>query len=279
MNAFGYHPYGFVYEPEQDAATVSNGFAFRGAEIMHQILVQYGIDYIPIWATEFNWLRDWTEDGGLPHHCIDYYETWFGWMQVTGAQQADYLVRAFEYADENWPWMHAMFVWNLDWHDYHTWDCEAARYFSIRRDNGTSLGLPTLAYSSMISMTKRPGPFAPRLHIAPQSLLLLADVDESGVIVSGVRVRNAGYRTLDWTAAADLAGDIVPTLPVTAGTQGEPISLLLDTTGLVTGTYLGAITVTATASDVQNSPLYVGIEVRVIPEVWHAFLPLTQRNW
>jgi hypothetical protein len=51
-------------------------------------------------------------------------------MDVPELQQADYFTRAFQYADENWPWMGPMIVWNLDWHDY-GWLCDPARYFSV----------------------------------------------------------------------------------------------------------------------------------------------------
>ena len=66
LDAFGYHPYGFIYEPEVDPLAVSNGFAFRGAEVMRDLLVAHGLESKPVWATEFGWLRDPTEDGPLP---------------------------------------------------------------------------------------------------------------------------------------------------------------------------------------------------------------------
>ena len=51
FDAFGYHPYGFAYEPEIDAHTVSNTFAFRGVEIMHDLLEERNLGHKPIWAT------------------------------------------------------------------------------------------------------------------------------------------------------------------------------------------------------------------------------------
>ena len=98
-------------------------------------------------------------------------------MDVPEVQQADYITRAFQYADENWPWMGAMFVWNLDWYDYN-WLCEPSRYFSIRKDDGTNLGAPALAYDALIAMDKRAGHFGPRLAVEPAALTFLADVDD-----------------------------------------------------------------------------------------------------
>ena len=46
-----------------DPDQVSNGFTFRGAEKMHAILAANGQADMPVWATEFNWLRKSTDDG------------------------------------------------------------------------------------------------------------------------------------------------------------------------------------------------------------------------
>jgi hypothetical protein len=277
MDAFGYHPHGFAYEPERDPAAVENGFAFRGVEVMRQILLTHGLGEMPIWATEFGWIRDPSLDGRPECHEIAGYEFWFGWMDVSESQQADYLVRAFQYADENWPWMQGIFVWNLDWHNYN-WSCEASRFFSIRRDDGSDLGAPTSAYWALAAMEKRPAPFTPRLSIRPEALLFLADVNDPGPVNSMAVVRNAGYRTLSWTATADPAGEIVPTLPISAGAQGDSLWVRVDTGGLVTGTYSGAVTVTATASDVLDSPMRLPLELRILPQIERCFLPTVIRS-
>lgn len=279
MDAFGYHPYGFAYPPEEDAAQVSNGFAFRGAEVMHQILVDNGLAEMPVWATEFNWLRNPSEDGALPSWCHRFpvFEDNFGWMLVSEAQQADYLRRAYQYADENWPWMHGMFVWNLDWHNYN-WLCEPSRYFSIRRNDGTDLGAPTQAYTTLIAMPRRPAAFVPRLRLQPNQLVLLADVDEPRALAAGAQVRNGGYRTFDWTAEVDPNGQIVPALLQASGTEGALLSLTVDTSGLPIGVYSGAVTVTATTSDVLDSPAFLPVEVHVVAELWAVHLPLVLRG-
>lgn len=275
FDAFGYHPYGFAYAPETDPHTVSNGFAFRGAEVMHDLLEQYDLGHKPLWATEFNWLREWEY---MPSHCRDDYEDSFGWMEVSEVQQASYITWAFGYADENWPWMGAMFVWNLDWHNYN-WLCEPSRYFSVRKDNGTDEGVPALAYSALISMTKRPGYFGPRLAVAPTALTFLADVDEPGVFTTTLRPWNAGYRVLTWTATVSLGMQVTPTLAITTGLQGSPLTVTVDTTGYATGTFTGGITVTATTTDVLDAPQAVPVTLLVVPEVYRAYLPITPRSW
>jgi len=278
MDAFAHHPYGFAYEPERDPTTVENTFTFRNTEILRQILVQHGLEDMRVWATEFNWIRYPAEDGDAYCHQDPVYEHWFGWMDVSAQTQADYLVRAFRYADEHWPWMHVMTIWNLDWHNY-GWPCEPSRYFSIRQYDGSDLGAPSPAYWAFAALEKRPGPFEPQLKVQPDRLLWLADVDEPAVFTTTVMVRNVGYHLLSWTAAADQAGGIVPTLPVTTGAQGEPLTIEVDTKGLEIGSYAGTVTVTAMITDVLNSPCPVSLEVRVVPEVLRLYIPLTSREW
>jgi len=293
FDAFGYHPYGFAYAPETDPDSVSNGFAFRSVEVMHDLLEEHNLGHKPVWATEFSWLRDPSYDDGydgvVPGGCHSRpeYRDVFDWMDVPEVQQANYITRAFQYADENWPWMGAMFVWNLDWHDY-GWLCEPSRYFSVRKDDGTDPGAPALAYSALISMTKRPGYFGPRLSVKPAALTFLADVDEPGVITATLRPWNAGYRVFTWTASVavglqvtgtgTVGVQVTPTLAITTGLQGTPLTVTVDSTGYTTGTYIGSITVTATTTDVLDAPRVVPVTLFVVPEVYRVYLPVALRS-
>lgn len=302
FDAFGYHPYGFAYAPETDPGSVSNGFAFRGAEVMRDFLEQHGLGHKPIWATEFSWLRDPSADGPIPEWChrIPEYEDNFGWMDVPEVQQANYITRAFRYADENWPWMGAMFVWNLDWYDY-GWPCDPARYFSVLKvdyttgydpcgslppavcatalayDASPAAYTTTLAYDALAAMEKRPGYFGPRLAVEPAALTLLADVDEPGLITTTLRSWNAGYRVLTWTATVALGMQVTPTLALTTGLQGTVLTLTVDSIGYPTGTFTGSITVTATTTDVLDTPQIVPVTLLVVPEVYRVYLPVTLR--
>lgn len=302
FDAFGYHPYGFVYEPEIDPYSVSNGFAFRGAEVMHSLMEQYGLGYKSIWATEFSWLRDDDDYEGVPSSCNSEYEARSGWMEVSEQQQADYFTRAFQYADENWAWMGPMFVWNLDWHDYHLWDCEESRFFSILKTTLSAQSLlppassqaefrlspdgvwyrldtyHTLAYDALAAMEKRPGSLAPRLVVKPTALTFLIDVDEPGVYTATLHPSNGGYQTLTWTASVATGRQVTPTLAITSGFQTTPLTVTVDTTGYVTGTFTGSITVTATTTDVLDSPQVVPVTLLVVPEVSRAYLPAVFRS-
>jgi len=318
FDAFGYHPYGFAYEPERALDELppdddGNGFAFRGVEVMHDLLEQHGLDDKPIWATEFSWLREPREDGADPWWChrIDDYEDNFGWMDVPEVQQADYITRAFQYADENWPWMGAMFVWNLDWYDY-GWLCDPARYFSVLKIDYTDYspflaldGLSeqlarwaevegqgddvfvdaqpapyttTLAYDALVAMEKRPVGFGPRLAVEPPALTFLADVDEPGPRTGVVVPLNAGFGVFTWTATVAVGMQVTPTLAITTGLQGTPLTVTVDSTGYSTGTFTGVISVTSTTTGVLDAPQAVPVTLLVVPEVYGVYLPIALRS-
>jgi hypothetical protein len=321
FDAFGYHPYGFAYEPERALDDLppednGNGFAFRGAEVMHDLLGQHDLGDTPIWATEFSWLRDPNDDGAVPGWCHrrPEYENSVGWMDVPELQQADYFARAFQYADENWPWMGPMFVWNLDWHDF-GWLCDPARYFSVLKidyteytpltvpgelmgDVGIWPGCPdligslsesdlessdipytsTLAYDALAAMEKRPAGLGPRLAIVPSALRFLADVDEPGLHTGVLVPLNTGFGVLTWTATVSAGMPVTPTLAVTTGLQGMPLTVTVDSTGYSTGTFTGSITVSGTTTGVRDAPQAVEVTLYVVPEVYRAYLPATLRS-
>jgi hypothetical protein len=107
FDVLGAHPYGFGHAHED--ATSNPTLCFRRVEQYRTVMPQYGDVAKPIWATRVRWIAEPPPsrlDGG---GC----DGWW-WQRVSTQQQADYLVRAFQYAQTNWPWMGAMLVWNMD---------------------------------------------------------------------------------------------------------------------------------------------------------------------
>jgi hypothetical protein len=116
VDGIGAHPYGFANPPDeswQDSAHVASShndhpsFFFRDTlEDYHAIMTAYGDTGRQIWVTEFGWPS--TERMGRMDAT--------GWeygRQVSEAQQADYVVRAFRMGEER-PWVGPMFLWNLN---------------------------------------------------------------------------------------------------------------------------------------------------------------------
>ena len=104
FDLLGVHAPGFLYAPEispEEVAANHDGhrfFCFRHVEDLREIMVQYSDGDKQVAVLEMGWTID-------PVH-PDY-----AWFAVTPEQQADYLVRAFAYARDNWsPWVGPMVV-------------------------------------------------------------------------------------------------------------------------------------------------------------------------
>ena len=291
FDVFSIHPYGFAYEPETNPYSVSNNFCFRNAELQYAILQEYGYDGRPVWATEFGWLRASSEDGVFPGWCSccdGIYRSTVGWIEVTEAQQADYLVRAFQYADQNWPWMHGMFLWNLDWYD-EGWLCEPSRYYSIMKvdysgdwdpntDDHTYHPWFSEAHESVGDMEKRPAELNPKLRVTPGKFTAATGISETLNVTFTAWVDNPWYYSLSWTAAADTGQTVVPTLHTGSGSQGSALVFSITHAPLTPGTYTGGITITTTPSDTVGSPYYVPITHMAWETIHRVYLPLVARE-
>jgi hypothetical protein len=231
FDVFGYHPFGFAYSPETDPDSVSNNFAFRGAEDLRRIMLDYGLDNVKMWATEFGWIRGPDADGmGWCKLVADFNDS-FGWMLVSPLEQADYLSRAFAYADAHWPWMEAMFVWNLDWNDQ-GWQCDHIRFFSLRYVSGEL----TPAYEALATMEKRPGPVGCRLWVEPQQFVYWAELSVPRHITERVMLQDwGGCDPITWTARLHPSNTLHLTLPVTQGHLGQALPFSLNTGAFLTG--------------------------------------------
>ncbi len=134
LDAVGYNTLGFGanYDaaPDVDGGTpetnCANGLCFRSVEKAYAIIQSRGLAK-PVWVTGVGWLI------APPSSCLSD-PRWQGRTGeiVTPTQQSDNLVGAFRYARLHWPWMKAMFVFNLDfnlapWYD----ECEPMRYYSV----------------------------------------------------------------------------------------------------------------------------------------------------
>ncbi len=134
LDVVGYNTLGFGtdYDAVPDvndgtsATNCADGRCFRSVEKVHTIMESHSLDK-PIWITEVGWLT------APPSSCLSDLR-WLGRAGeiVTPVRQSGNLVGAFRYARFHWPWLKAMFVFNLDfnmapWYD----ECEPMRYYSI----------------------------------------------------------------------------------------------------------------------------------------------------
>ena len=187
FDAFGYHPYGYNLPPEADPD--KHELVFRRTEKIRALLEQHGI-FKQIWLTEFGWLRDPAEDGV---NCSDSDPdfTGFAWLRVSGEKQADYLVHAFQYADQNWPWAGPMFVWNLNWQQQ-TWlsTCSNQRWFALLKPNGD----PTIAYRKLQAMERHYSDYQPHLQLQTDAMTAKISMECLHRIPLGkFTITNTGY--------------------------------------------------------------------------------------
>jgi len=146
LDAVGSHPYGGNYAPDTPRSQVNIPVYFRRAEEQHQVALDNG-DTSPLWSTEFGWV---VQTGcNLGEH---------EWMKVTEAQQAEYLAAAYAYAEENWPWMGPMFLFNLDFATVYWYqECDPMRWYSITyRQNPYDGGSPILKRPAFYSLRDMP---------------------------------------------------------------------------------------------------------------------------
>ena len=119
FDLLGVHAPGFLYPPEtapDKVAEMHDGhrfFCFRHVEDLREIMVRYGDAEKQVAVLEMGWTSDPVNPA-------------YAWYAVTEEQKADYLVRAFRYAKENWsPWIGLMTVisiadpeWTEEDHQY-----------------------------------------------------------------------------------------------------------------------------------------------------------------
>jgi hypothetical protein len=109
FDLLGAHAPGFRAPPEVSPAEAASNpeyggqrfFCFRHVEDLREVMLRYGEEEKQIAILEMGWTSD-------PHNS-DY-----AWFAVSEEQKADYLVRAFRYAQEHWrPWIGPMFVLSI----------------------------------------------------------------------------------------------------------------------------------------------------------------------
>jgi len=115
FDVLGAHGAGFASAPETDPATVAadkslggdRSMCFRRVEDLRAIMVKYGDTNKQIALLEFGWTSDPRPDSP------------YNWHAVSEETKADYFVRAYKYAKENWsPWiglMSLIYISDPDW--------------------------------------------------------------------------------------------------------------------------------------------------------------------
>lgn len=141
FDVLGVNAPGYAASPETSPAGAAEtwghrSFTFRRVEDMRDVMVANGDEEKQVAILEMGWTLDEVNEG-------------YSWHAVDAQTQADYLVRAYEYARENWqPWiglMTTIYIAN------YTWTEENEQYWwAITLPDGT----PRPAYHALKEMEK-----------------------------------------------------------------------------------------------------------------------------
>ncbi|MGI8587040.1 MAG: cellulase family glycosylhydrolase [Chloroflexia bacterium] len=149
-DVLGMHPYGYWNPPDsmfpvkqpsdQTPASAYNNhgsFYFRRIEDQRAVMEKHGEAGKQIWLTEFGWCSD-KRDGGYVE-CIN----------NSLDDQAAYEVRAYQKAQQDYPYMGVMFLWNLNFSTFQEW-YSGPSHFSILNPDWS----PRPAYWALKNMPK-----------------------------------------------------------------------------------------------------------------------------
>ncbi len=275
LDGVGYHPYGFsadfdaapdIYSADSTQNCV-NGFCFRGTEKIYEIMQTNGLGGKIVWATEFGWIVN------PPANCLSD-PGWQGrqWQIVSEQKQADNLVGAFEYAAANWPWMEAMFIFNLNFNQAGYVTCEQMRYYSVQ-------GRP--AEAALTAMPKVTAPKVGELAVSPSTVAAMITRSQPPFTQTvPIQLQNVGTAVFTYTAVLT-PGSLAPTL---SGSSSAPISptasawltVTIASSGRPTGTYTAWLTITAT-SGTTNAPTTIPLNLFIVDQIHKVYLPVVKR--
>lgn len=270
LDAVGYHPYGFSADfdatpdvPSGDPTqNCSNGFCFRGSEKIYQLMQERGLGNKTIWATEFGWIVQ------PPGECLSD-PGWQGraWQIVSESKQASNLVGAFQYAAAHWPWMEAMFIFNLNFNTAGYPACEQMRFYGVQ-------GRP--AEAALRSMPKVTDPPVGELAISPAGLATMITVaNQPYTQTSSFQVSNIGTDSFAFTITAQ-AASLAPIIVNGVGTLDPGATaeshVTVSVMGQPTGKYSATLHISATPGTI-GIPLSLPIVVFVVDEINQAYLP------
>jgi hypothetical protein len=116
----------------------NRSFYFRRAEDLRKVMEDAGDGRKQAWITEFGWS---TKNAAKGYEYGEY---------VSEDQQAQYLVRAYDWAKVNWPWVGVLFLWNLNFSTVSAATDEKSPWSIIYADYS-----PRPAYDAIKKMPKR----------------------------------------------------------------------------------------------------------------------------
>ncbi len=276
LDVVGYHPYGYRADfdavpndgsPDPDLNCV-NGFCFRGVEAIHDLMAADGVlQDKKVWGTEFGWIVE-------PSAACLADPTWDGrlWQIVSEQAQADNLAGAFEYATDNWPWMGALFVFNLNFNEAALDTCEQMRYYAVK-------GRP--AETSLTNLEKVTGSTTAVISLSPLQITeIITPAQQPITFTTTVQVDNTGTKSLTMTVTAVSPTSLTPTVitptqTINAGAQSA-FQIEFESSGRSVGMYTGTVAISTTTT-VEGAPTTIPITLFIFDEIHRTYLPIISK--
>jgi hypothetical protein len=275
LDAVGYHNYGFSADfdaapdvPSGDPTqNCTNGFCFRGVEKIHELMQARGLGHKKVWTTEFGWIV-------YPPQYCEGWGSWPSrlWQRVTEAKQASNLVGSFEYATTNWPWMEAMFIFNLNFNTTSPWlhECDPMRWYSVQG---------RLAESALSSMPKVVD--AGELEVSQSTVAaMIKPADQPFAMTTDISLSNTGSQTFAYTITVG-TGSLTPIVTGTSGTldpsDSDLTQVTISSSGRPTGTYTATLVITATPGTI-GPPVTIPVSLFIVDEIYSSYLVVIMKE-
>jgi len=190
-------------------------------------------------------------------------------------------VRAFQYADQNWPWMGPMFVWNLDY--YHRGiSCTPHKFYSLYHatEANTSQWSPTLVYTALRDMPLRSGVTLPSMVVSPDRVSFFGAREAPRTLSTTLSIQRGGTLPLTWTASLALPAPAGLSFVPISGTAPSLLTISADASLFeITGTFPYTLYITADPTTTVGSPFTLPVTVRVVDQLNRSYLPAIQRQY
>ncbi len=258
------HPYGFISSPEADPLTTNPPLVFRRAERHRAVMLEYGDGAKQIWATEMGWAIDPATEGSTCPKPDWYYN-------FDPQTQADYLVRAYQWARSYWPWMGNMFVFNFDFNEAPWYQqCDAFRFWSVKNRP---------AQAALASFAQYPPPTYTPVPGTPLPTSTATVGPDNAPVIGAVRYSNTNFTMRGGTLTIEVDAsdnDNTPVDSVYANVQFPNGGYQLLNFNLVSGTSQSGTWRTTLNIDANGGP---NTEVYTVsPYVVESFPPRRTTN-
>jgi hypothetical protein len=277
LDAVGLHPYGFSADYNAAPDVVSSdptqncdqGLCFRTAEKFYDVMQANGLGNKQVWTTEFGWLL-------TPTLACQNDPSFAGrqWQFVLPDKQASNLVGAYQYADDNYPWMGPMFIFNLNFDTSPgvTNPCDQMNFYSVDRN--------PLAMTALSETIKNP--VQGRLTADNSSLSWLIEQDWQPLTQTRViNLGNIGWANFKYTVTVDTNAPLAPSVISPTGkvriTGPTAVTVVMTSTARAVGMYTGSLTIWGSPGT-AGAPITIPLQLEVAVQVYQVYLPLVMRN-